>query len=96
VYRKSARGLPAQPGIEYGSDMLLRKVSTAWIISWGHRIKIFLSGALAGWPVGLRHADADHVEVWFGHLLIGNLELSSVRFLRAASRPQEPDAARTA
>ena len=96
VYRKSSRQLPTQLVIEYGSDMLIRKVSTAGIISWGRRIKIFLSGALAGWPVGLRHCDADHVEVWFAHLLIGYLELSSVRFLRAASRPQEPDAARIA
>jgi transposase InsO family protein len=88
MYQKSARRMPSAVAIDYGSDMLTRKVSKAGMITWG-QIKIFVSGALAGWPVGLRQCDPDHLEIWFTNLLLGHLEVSSARFLRAASRPQE-------
>jgi transposase InsO family protein len=95
VYQKSARRMPAAVEIDYGLGMVTRKISKAGMIKWGH-IKIFVSGALAGWPVGLRPCDSDHLEIWFTSLLLGHLEVSSARFLRAASRPQETSHVRTA
>jgi transposase InsO family protein len=92
IYRKSSRTAPAMPVIEYGTDMTTRKISKAGMIKWGGHVKLFVSGALAGWPVGLRQSSPDYLEVWFAHLLLGHIEISSVRFLRAASRPKETDA----
>ena len=96
IYRKSSRRMPASVAIDYGTDMVIRKVSQAGMIKWGGHVKIFLSGALTGWPIGLRQSDPDHLEVWFANLLLGHIEISSVRFLRAASRPQETQAIRSA
>lgn len=90
VYQRSPRPLPTGPlALAYGPGFFPRKVSSVGVIRWDRAI-IFISCALSGWDVGLRYQDNDHLEVWFGHLLIGHLELSSERFLRAQSRPPEP------
>jgi len=96
LYQKSSRRMPSEVAISYSSEMVPRKVSKAGMIKWGGHVKIFISGALAGWTIGLRYCDPDHLELWFADLLLGHLEISSVRFLRAASRPQEASDARTA
>jgi transposase InsO family protein len=96
VYRKSSRRMPAAVSIEYGPEMITRKVSQAGMIKWGGHVKIFLSGALSRWPIGLRQCDADHLEVWFTNLLLGHIEISSVRFLRTPSRSQEAPLIRSA
>jgi putative transposase len=89
VYRKSPRRLPAGPlMLDYGPGFFPRKVRPNGVLKW-ERQAFCVSTALAGWHVGLRYADPDHLEVWFNHLFLGHLELSSARFLRAASRPQE-------
>jgi transposase InsO family protein len=89
VYRNSPRPWSLGPRtITYGPGFFPRQVSSAGALRWD-RQQIFISGALAGWPVGLRHQDLDHLEVWFRHLLLGHLEVSSARFLRAPSRPPE-------
>lgn len=89
VYRKSPRRMPDRLELAYGAGFEARKISKAGFLTWGPH-KVFISGALAGWHVGLRPCDADHLEVWFAHLLLGHIELSSERLLRAASRPQQP------
>ena len=38
----------------------------------GHGITI--SGALAGWDVGLGDQHGERIELWFAHLLLGHLE----------------------
>jgi transposase InsO family protein len=89
VYRKSSRPLPTAPLLlQYGPGFFPRKISAVGTLTWERQI-LAISGALAGWHVGLRYLDPDHLEVWFAQLLIGQIELSSARFLRAARRPQE-------
>ena len=69
------------------SGFFPRKIMANGTLKWERR-PIIVSTALAGWTVGLRYLDADHLEVWFRHLLLGQIEISSMRFLRGASPPQ--------
>jgi len=48
----------------------------------------FLSRSLAGWNVGLQSL-GQAVNVWFGRLLLGQIDPSSASFLRADIRPQK-------
>ena len=85
VYRKSSRPVPPAPlGLDYGKGFFLRKVSANGTIRW-HGLHLMISTTLAGWPLGLRYQDADHLEVWFAHLRLGHIELSTATFLRGAS-----------
>jgi len=43
---------------------------------------------LAGWKVGLQSL-GQAVKVWFGRLLLGQIDPSSASFLRADIRPQK-------
>lgn len=89
IYRPSPRRLPAGPLIlDYGPGFFPRKINPNGTLKWGNH-SLLISTALVGWHVGLRYLDHDRLEVWFNHLLLGQLEVSSARFLRAASRPQE-------
>jgi transposase InsO family protein len=47
---------------------------------------IFLSSALGGWSVGLKPVAPDWMEVWFGQLLLGQIDLSASSFIRADIR----------
>ena len=47
---------------------------------------IFLSTSLAGWSVGLKLIAADLMEIWFGRLLLGQVDLTASSFIRADSR----------
>jgi putative transposase len=88
-YRPSPRRLPAGPVLlDYGPGFYPRKINPHGTLKWQNHC-FLVSTALAGWHVGLRYLNHDCLEVWFNHLLLGQLELSSARFLRAASRPQE-------
>ena len=88
LYCKSQRRMPSGPmAIEYGPGFFPRKIATTGALKW-ERQPILVSSALAGWHVGLRYRDGDHLEVWFGYLLLGQIEISSARFLRGASPPQ--------
>ena len=49
--------------------------------------RLFLSTALAGWSVGLKPIAAHCMEVWFGRLLLGQIDLSTSNFNRADIRP---------
>jgi putative transposase len=48
--------------------------------------RLFLSTALAGWSVGLKPIDAELMEVWFGRLLLGHVDLTTSSFIRADTR----------
>jgi transposase InsO family protein len=89
VYQKSPRRLPVEPLVlDYGPGFFPRKIGANGTLKWQRQI-FGVSTALRGWHVGLRYADHDHLEVWFNHLFLGHLELSSACFLRGASPPQE-------
>lgn len=82
VYSSSERKYEGTPDdLEY-DGMLSRKVAKWGSISWGHRW-IFISGALAGWSVGLERCGEAKHNVWFGRLLLGQLEERTLSFERA-------------
>ena len=91
VYRRSQRRFPAAFTLDYAPGLLPRQVDANGSIRWANGV-YFVSTSLAGWPVGLRPSTHDTLEVWFSHLLLGHLELSSARFLRSPGGPQEPSA----
>jgi hypothetical protein len=47
---------------------------------------LFLSSALGGWSVGLKPIPEERMEVWFGPLLLGELDLATSGFIRADLR----------
>ncbi len=89
VYRPSARPYEGTPADLSYPGMASRKVTPCGTISWGGHW-VFISGALAGWSVGLEPAGADHWHVWFGRLVLGHLDEKTLRFHRApaSAEPQ--------
>jgi hypothetical protein len=51
-------------------------------LSWKGQ-KVFLTGSLAGWEVGLQRTEKDQLEIWFGRLLLGYLDPQEISFLRS-------------
>jgi len=92
VYQKSSRpwkGTPEQ--LEY-EGMSKRRVQRGGSIRF-EGMSYFLSTALGGWEVGLKAAGADKVDVYFGRLLLGQIEPVSASFHPVSSqepRPSEP------
>ena len=82
VYTKSERKYEGTPDdLEYlGMDS--RKVAKWGSISWASRW-VFISGALAGWSVGLEPCGEARHNVWFGRLLLGQVEERTLSFQRA-------------
>jgi transposase InsO family protein len=72
--------------LEYGV-MGSRKVNGCGQIQWENEC-YFLSRSLAGWNVGLQSL-GKAVNVWFGRLLLGQIDPSSASFLRTDIRPQK-------
>jgi putative transposase len=84
VYKASQSKYEGTPeDLEYKA-MEARKVAKWGSISWGSRL-IFISGALAGWSVGLEPLGEGKHNVWFGRLLLGQLEERTLSFERAES-----------
>jgi transposase InsO family protein len=48
--------------------------------------RLFLSTSLAGWSVGLKPIPTELMEVWFGRLLLGQVDLTTSSFIRADIR----------
>lgn len=88
VYQRSARRYQEQRP-EYGIGYLVRKVSSIGNIRWDGQL-VFISGALAGHEIGLRHTLDHTYEVWLYHFLIGSFDPRTCRFQVAPSRDLEP------
>jgi transposase InsO family protein len=87
VYTKSQRPYTGTPDlIDYGHCFISRMVSNEGCLSLlGH--KYFISTALNGWNLGLKHVSSSLFEVWFDHLHLGLIDSSAARFIWA--RPDE-------
>ena len=48
--------------------------------------RLFLSTSLAGWSVGLKPIATELMEVWFGRLLLGQVDVAASSFIRADTR----------
>jgi transposase InsO family protein len=88
LYRASERKYEGTPeDLDY-PQMCTRRVSAGGAIKFD-RQSLFLSSALAGWSVGLKPLSADRLEVWFGRLLLGEINLAASNFIRADIRPNK-------
>jgi putative transposase len=88
VYVASERKYEGTPeDLDY-PQMCSRRVSPKGLISLDGQ-KLFLSASLAGWSVGLKPIARDVMEVWFGRLLLGQVDLSTSNFFRADIRPKK-------
>jgi putative transposase len=84
LYRDSERKYEGTPAdLEY-KGMVSRKVAKWGSISWNSRM-VFISGALAEWSVGLEPCGEANRNVWFGRLLLGQLEERTLSFRRVES-----------
>jgi transposase InsO family protein len=81
VYKASERKYEGTAqDLEY-QGMQSRKIAKWGSISWGSRW-VFISGALRGWSVGLERCLEGKYNVWFGRLLLGQLEERTLSFER--------------
>ena len=82
LYRDSGRRYrAAEVQLSY-PGMATRLVDKNGKLSWKNQ-KVFLTGSLAGWEVGLQRTEKDQLEIWFGRLLLGHLDPQEVDFLRS-------------
>jgi transposase InsO family protein len=82
LYRDSSRPYPtAEVQLSY-PGMATRLVDKNGKLSWKNQ-KVFLTGSLAGWEVGLQRTEKGQLEIWFGRLLLGHLDPQEVSFLRS-------------
>ena len=84
VYKTSERQYEGTPEDLAYDDLEPRKVAKWGSISWGGR-HVFISAALVGWSVGLEPLGEGKLNVWFGRLLLGQLEERTLSFERSAS-----------
>lgn len=82
VYQRSQRKYEGTPEDLNYPRMESRRVAAQGCISWGKQW-VFISGALAGWSVGLEPCPEGQWKVWFGRLLLGQLEERTLSFQRA-------------
>lgn len=86
VYKKSERKWKGTPDeLEY-KGMAKRRVHERGTIHYGST-QYFISSALAGWDIGLKASAAGKTDVYFGRLLLGQIEEQSASF--AATKPAE-------
>jgi transposase InsO family protein len=86
VYRKSERKYEGTPEDLTYERMESRRVVKHGCISWAKH-RIFISTALADWSVGLEPKEAGQWNVWFGRLLLGQLEERTLSFQRVDRTP---------
>lgn len=78
LYRESARRYEAvqAEGIVYGAGFMPRQVTSTGHIKVERR-SVFVSTALTGWPVGLKHVERARYELWFAQLQLGELDVET-------------------
>jgi len=88
LYRDSTRRYSkAEVQLSY-PGMATRLVDKNGKFSWKQQ-KVFVSGSLAGWEVGLQGTEKGQLEVWFGRLLLGHLNPLDTSFLRTEITPSK-------
>jgi len=88
LYAPSHRKYDGTPeDLEY-PQMCTRRVCQHGLIKVDGQ-RLFLSTSLAGWSVGLKPITPNVMDVWFGRLLLGQIDLSASNFIRADIRPNK-------
>jgi putative transposase len=88
IYTPSPRKYEGTPEDLQYPQMCSRRVSAHGTIKLDNQ-SLFLSRALAGWSIGLKPIAAERMEVWFGRLLLGQIDLATSNFIRADIRPNK-------
>jgi putative transposase len=88
LYRPSARKYEGTPDELDYPQMCARRVSLKGEIKVDNQ-RFFLTTALAGWNVGLKPIVHDRLEIWFGRLRLGEIDLTASSFIRADIRPNK-------
>ena len=88
LYRSSERKYEGTPDELDYPQMCARRVGAKGEIKVDNQ-RFFLSTALAGWNIGLKPLTQDRLEVWFGRLLLGEINLAASNFFRADIRPKK-------
>jgi putative transposase len=85
LYVASERKYQGTPeDLEY-PQMCTRRVNPTGSISMDGE-SLFLSTSLTGWSVGLKPIASDLMDVWFGRLLLGRIDLSTSSFVGGGGR----------
>jgi transposase InsO family protein len=88
LYAPSHRKYDGTPeDLEY-PQMCTRRVCQHGLIKVDGQ-RLFLSTSLAGWSVGLKPITQNVMDVWFGRLLLGQIDLSASNFIGADIRPNK-------
>jgi transposase InsO family protein len=88
LYRASERKYAGTPeDLEY-PQMCARRVTACGKINFEGQ-RFFLSTALARWSVGLKPIAQGLLEVWFGRLLLGQIDPSANSFVPATLAPEQ-------
>jgi putative transposase len=88
LYRVSERKYQGTPDdLEY-PQMYVRKVDAYGNIKFEGQ-SIFLSNALVRWSVGLKPIAEDLLDVWFGQLLLGQIDPSTNSFVASNFAPEQ-------
>ena len=87
-YQPSKRKYDGTPDELAYPQMSTRRVSPKGLIKLDGQ-SLFLSSALAGWNIGLKPLAQDKMQVWFGRLLLGEIDLTTSNFIRADIRPNK-------
>jgi len=88
VYRPSERRYEGTPADLTYAKMGARRVHGRGYISI-EKQRVFLSSALSGWSVGVEPVPGGRINVWFGRLLLGQLDERTFGFTRAQSTGQK-------
>lgn len=83
LYRCSQRKYQGTPQDLVYEGMQTRRVLKWGSISWAKQA-VFISSALAGWSVGLQPGAQGKYDVWFGRLLLGQLDEPTASFKRTS------------
>jgi hypothetical protein len=90
VYRPSERPWKGTPDdLEYPPGMLPRRVGRHGEVSI-RGLRIGVSEALTKWSVGLEPLPEERMAVWFGELLVGEIDLPTASFAPARAGAKEP------
>jgi hypothetical protein len=93
IYQRSQRTYNGRlEDLDY-PRMETRKVHSKGVINWAGQ-QIMISAALGGWSVGVEALSCGQFwNVWFGRLLLGQLERATASFQRTQTEPISDQAA---
>lgn len=82
---KRYEGTPTE--IIYGPGMIVRRVRCSGTIKLNGR-EMFISESLIGFDLGLRPIDNDRFELWFAHVQLGTIDLTTETFVATSGRSE--------